>query len=282
MPAAGDTTERPPSYRVLAVHYAQRQTTFSDAYYRWSTYGEPDGPLQMSYYFWILEPLHAPSSPPIVLDCGFEPERGERMGRQCLCRPADALARLGIDPAAVDLLVISHIHYDHVGNLHLFPNARMPVARAELEFWTADPVARCPQFATHADPDGIEQLRRAAAEERVELIEDRADVAPGITAVRVGGHAPGQLVFEVAGEHGPIVLASDAIHYDDELERERPFGVFSDLADMYRGYATLRRHASSGAAVVPGHDPSVMNRFAPLDGDAAGLAVCLTETRSDR
>jgi glyoxylase-like metal-dependent hydrolase (beta-lactamase superfamily II) len=276
-------TERSPSYRVLAVHYARRQTTFSDAYYRWGTYGEPDGPLEMSYYFWILEPLHAPGSPPIVLDCGFEPERGARMGRQCLCRPADALARLGIDPSAVDLLVISHIHYDHVGNLHLFPNARMPVARAELEFWTADPVAERPQFATHADPDAIEQLRRAAAEERVELIEDRADVAPGITAVRVGGHAPGQLVFEVAGERGPIVLASDAIHYDDELERERPFGVFSDLADMYRGYTTLRRYASAGAAVVPGHDPSVMKRYAPFGGgDAAGLAVCLTDTRSDR
>jgi glyoxylase-like metal-dependent hydrolase (beta-lactamase superfamily II) len=199
-----------------------------------------------------------------------------------LCRPADALARLGIDPAAVDLLVISHIHWDHVGNLDLFPNARMPVARAELEFWTADPVAQRPQFAAHADPHGIEQLRRAASEERVELIEDRADVAPGITAVRVGGHAPGQLVFEVAGEHGPIVLASDAIHYDAELELERPFAIFSDLADVYRGYATLKRYASDGAAVVPGHDPSVMRRFAPLGGDAAGLAVCLTDSRSDR
>src|SRR4029077_16350841 len=130
-----------------------------------------------------------------------------------------------------------------------------------------------PQFAAHADPDGIEQLRRASAEDRVELIEDRAEVAPGITAVRVGGHAPGQLIFEVAGEHGPIVLASDAIHYDYELERERPFGIFTDPPDLSRGHETLRRHAASGAAVVPGHDPSVMNRFAPLDGDAAGLAV---------
>jgi glyoxylase-like metal-dependent hydrolase (beta-lactamase superfamily II) len=275
-------TERAPSYRVLAVHYAERETTLGEAYHRWSTYGEPDGPLQMSYYFWILEPLHAPGSPPIVLDCGFEPSRGERMGRHCLCPPAEALTRLGIDASAVDLLVISHIHYDHVGNLHLFPNARMPVARAELEFWTADPVAQRPQFAIHADLDGIELLRRAAAEERVELIEDRAEVVPGITAIRVGGHAPGQLVFEVAGEHGPIVLASDAIHYDDEFERERPFGIFSDLADVYRAYGTLRDHASAGATVVPGHDPSVMNRFTPLDGDAAGLAVCLTDTRSDR
>jgi glyoxylase-like metal-dependent hydrolase (beta-lactamase superfamily II) len=270
-----------PSYRVLAVHYAERETTFGDAYYRWSTYGEPDGPLARSYYFWVLEPLHAPSSPPIVLDCGFEPARGERLGRRCLCAPAEALARLGIDPAAVELLVISHIHYDHVGNLGLFANARMPVARAELEFWLEDPVAERPQFAAHSDPDGIELLRRAVAEERVEVIEDRAEVATGITAVRLGGHAPGQLVFEVAGEHGPVVLASDAIHYDYELERERPFGIFVDLADMYRGYAALREYASAGVAVVPGHDPSVMKRFAPLDGEGAGLAVCLTELREE-
>jgi glyoxylase-like metal-dependent hydrolase (beta-lactamase superfamily II) len=270
-----------PSYRVLAVQYAERETTLSDAYYRWSTYGEPDGPLALSYYFWVLEPLHAPTSPPIVLDCGFEPLRGERLGRRCLCPPAEALARLGIDPAAVEVLVISHIHWDHVGNLQLFPNARMPVARAELEFWTSDPVAQRPQFAAHADPDAIEYLRRAAASDRVELLEDRAEVAPGITAIRVGGHAAGQLIFEVAGEHGPIVLASDAIHYDYELERERPFGIFVDLADMYRGYATLREYASTGAVVVPGHDPAVMGRFAPLDGDAAGLAVCLTDPRSE-
>jgi glyoxylase-like metal-dependent hydrolase (beta-lactamase superfamily II) len=277
----GDITERAPSYRVLAVQYADRQTTMSDAYYRWASYGEPDGPLALSYYFWILEPLHAPSSPPIVLDCGFDPALGERMGRRCLCAPTDALARLGIDPTAVDLLVISHIHWDHVGNLRLFPNARMPVARAELEFWMDDPVAQRPQFAAHADPNAIEQLRRASAEERLELIEDRAEVAPGIAAVRVGGHAPGQLVFEVAGERGQVVLASDAIHFDDELERERPFGIFTDLADVYRGYGTLRRYAAAGAAVVPGHDPSVMRRYAPMDGDAAGLVVCLTDTRSD-
>jgi hypothetical protein len=48
---------------------------------------------------------------------------------------------------------------------------------------------------------------------------------------------------------------------------------------MYRGYATLKRYAASGAAVVPGHEPSVMSRFASLDGDAAGLAVCLTDSR---
>ena len=60
----------------------------------------------------------------------------------------------------------------------------------------------------------------------------------------------------MAGEHGPIVLASDAVHYDDDLEHERPFGIFSDLADVYRAYATLGRHAAAApyASPTPGVD----------------------------
>ncbi|MBV9197823.1 MAG: N-acyl homoserine lactonase family protein [Solirubrobacterales bacterium] len=269
-----------PSYRVLAVRYAERETTYVDAYYRWPSYGEPDGPLAMSYYFWVLVPLHDPGAPPIVVDCGFDPERGARMGRRCLCTPADALDRLGVDPAAVELLPVSHIHYDHVGNLQLFANARLPVARAEFEFWTADPVAQREQFAGHADPEGIERLRRAAIQGRLQLIDDRAELAPGLTAIRVGGHAPGQLIFEVAGEHGPVVLASDAIHYYEELRRRRPFAVFADLADMYRAYERLTGYADAGALVVPGHDPLVMDRFPRVDGEAADLAVCVTDSRS--
>ncbi len=272
---------RGPSYRVLAVQYAERETTYGEAYYRWTSYREPDAPLAMSYYFWVLEPVHDSGAPPIVLDCGFDEERGARMGRRCLCAPGHALARLGIDPASVELLVVSHIHYDHVGNLQLFPNARMTVARTEFEFWTGDPVAKRPQFADHADPDGIARLRRAAAEGRVELIDERSAVAPGITAIRVGGHAPGQLVFEVAGEHGPVVVASDAIHYYDELHSDRPFAIFSDLADMYRGYERLRGYAAAGAVLVPGHDPLVMDRFPRIDGDAADIAVCVTNAGSE-
>jgi glyoxylase-like metal-dependent hydrolase (beta-lactamase superfamily II) len=268
-----------PSYRALAVRYAERETTFADAYYRWSSYGEPDGPLAMSYYFWVLQPLHKPQAPPIVIDCGFDPELGRRRGRRCLCEPAEALARVGVDPAAVQRLVISHMHYDHIGNLDLFTNARVSVARDELSFWTTDPVARRAQFALHTDPGGVHRLRQAADTGRVDEIGKRAGIAPGLTAIQVGGHAPGQLVFEIAGEHGTLVLANDAVHYEAELQSDRPFAIFSDLGAMYRGYDTVRALMSSGAVLVPGHDPLGMERFAPLDGDARGLAVCLTHEK---
>lgn len=260
-----------PAYEVLAVRYAERETTFGDAYYRWPSYGEPDGPLTMSYYFWVLRDRRDPAAPPLVVDSGFEPERGTRMGRTCLHEPAAALARLGIDPAAVERVIVSHLHYDHIGNLGLFTGARFSVAERELAFWGSDPVAQRPQFAAHTDPDGVAFLARAAAAGRVDTLAGRAEIVPGVVAIEVGGHSPGQLVLEIAGEHGPVLLAGDAVHYFDELRDGRPFGVFSDLAEMYRAYDLVAAGVQSGATLVPGHDPLVMERFEAVDGD--GLAV---------
>ncbi len=269
-----------PSYRAVAVRYGERETTYGDAYYRWRSYGEPDGPLALDYYFWVLEPLHDPAAPPIVVDCGFDPELGERLGRRCRCTPADALARLGVDPIAVRLLIITHIHWDHVGNLALFPNARMAVARLEFDFWMSNPVACRPQFAQHSDPAGVRGLRLAAGEGRVRLLGERTELAPGVTAAWVGGHAPGQLIVHVAGENGPVLLASDAVHYYDELTYDRPFGIFHDLAAVYRGYDRVRESTADGAVLVPGHDPLVMERFPRVAGAADDVAVCLSDPSS--
>ena len=79
-------------------------------------------------------------------------------------------------------------------------------------------------------------------------------------------------VVNAAG--GPVILASDAIHYYEELELDRPFEVLVDLAEMYEGYDLLRElQKLPGAVLVPGHDPEVAERFPPLAGHSAGLAV---------
>ena len=255
-------------YGVVAVRYGERESIHSEVYYRWSSYGEPDGPLAMDYYFWLLEP---PRGPCIVVDSGFAPRVGASRGRNCVCEPAAALTRLGVDPAAVRQVVVTHMHYDHIGNLGLFGNAELVVAQRELDFWTG-PIAARPQFAEHTDADAIAGLARAAAAGRVRAVDEELEVAPGIVAIRVGGHSPGQLVLTVSTAGGGVLLASDAVHYYDELETERPFAVLADLADVYRAYDTVRALAGDGRAVVPGHDPLVMERYPPVNG-AGDLAV---------
>jgi glyoxylase-like metal-dependent hydrolase (beta-lactamase superfamily II) len=250
------------SYEVLAVRYGSRVASKADSYLNYHVYGEPDADFAMDYFFWVVRN----DERTIVFDCGFDPEVGRRRGRAVHAHPADALAALGIDPATVSQLVVTHAHYDHIGNLQHFPSAEIVIARREFEFWTG-PYAGRLQFAHSTEPDELRWLAAVAAEGRMRLVEQTLDLAPGIELVVVGGHTPGQLVAQVAvpdgnGGRGAVVLATDALHFYEEIERDRPCFVVADLLEMYRGFDTLREMCEDpGRLLVAGHDADVPGRF---------------------
>jgi glyoxylase-like metal-dependent hydrolase (beta-lactamase superfamily II) len=254
---------------VVAVRYATRVASKRTFFLRYDSYGEPDAPQSLDYYFWVL----GEGRDALVVDCGFDPAVGARRGRTCLCPPREALARLGIDPASVSRLLITHFHYDHVGNLDAFPNAELLVPERELRFWTG-PLASRAQFAEVVEPAEIAGIAEAHRRGRARTMGARTAVAPGVTAIDVGGHSPGQQVLVVETARGPVVLASDAVHLYEELERDRPFEIVADLSETYRAYDLIRELCGRpGAMMVPGHDPEVMDRFPRLEGPAADIAV---------
>ncbi|MGI5133043.1 N-acyl homoserine lactonase family protein [Pseudonocardia sp. CA-107938] len=242
---------------VLAVRYGTRTATKAESYLNFHVYGEPDEPFGMDYFFWLVR---GPSGT-VLVDCGFGAEAGERRGRTMLVDPVAALSALGVDAADVDRLVVTHAHYDHIGNLHRFPNAEVVMARREFEFWTG-PYAGRLQFAHSTEADELAYLGTVREQGRLRLVEDTLDLAPGIEVVVVGGHTPGQLVAQVAVDGGAVVLAADALHFYEELERDRPFFVVSDLIEMYRGFDVLREMTEDpGRLLVAGHDAAVGTRF---------------------
>jgi glyoxylase-like metal-dependent hydrolase (beta-lactamase superfamily II) len=256
------------TYEVIAVRYATMRTRKSQLYYRFQDYGEPDADSSLDYFFWVLRG----GGRTILVDTGFEPEEGAARGRTCLCPPVEAVARLGIEPGAVDRILVTHFHYDHIGNVAAFPDAEVLVPERELAFWTG-PMAERFQFGHHADRAGIEHLREAHRAGRARTFAPGDEVAPGIEALCVGGHSPGQQVLVVEGAERRVVLASDAVHFYEELELERPFSVIADLQQMYEGYDTVRRLCDDGAVLLPGHDPAVVDRFPDAGGDAAGIGL---------
>ena len=276
-----------PGYEVIAVRYGTRQTTKSDVFLHYALYGEPDEPTQMDYFFWVLRG----AGRTILVDCGFNERSGARRGRTMLCPPATALRRLGIEPADVSMLIVTHAHYDHVGNVGQFPAAQVIMSAAEYEFWTS-PLGGRPLFATSAEADDIAALQRIRADGRLTLlapagacaspvtqgVADGVWVAAGVCVLEVGGHTPGQLVVLARMADGEAVLASDALHYYDEARLDRPFAHVADLPAMYRGFELLRALAAEPTRyLVAGHDPEVLRRFPPVataaDRDVAGLAV---------
>jgi glyoxylase-like metal-dependent hydrolase (beta-lactamase superfamily II) len=245
------------TYEVLAVRYGTRTATKAESYLNYHVYGEPDESFGMDYFFWLVR---GPDRT-VLLDCGFDEAAGHRRGRTTLVDPVAALSALGVEPNAVDQLVVSHAHYDHIGNLHRFPNAEVVIARREYDFWTG-PYAGRVQFAHSTEADELSRLTAVREQGRLRLVEDTLDLAPGIELVVVGGHTPGQVVAQVAVGSGAAVLAADALHFYEELERDRPFFVVADLLDMYRGFDLLRDMTEDpGRLLVAGHDAAVGERF---------------------
>jgi glyoxylase-like metal-dependent hydrolase (beta-lactamase superfamily II) len=255
-------------YEIYAIRYAKLHSRRSELYYRHSSYGEPDAELEMAYYFWVLRR----GAETILVDTGFDPLVGAARGRTCLVPPVDALSRLGLDLTAVSTIVVTHFHYDHIGNLDAFPDARLIVPEAELEFWTS-PLATRFQFGSHVEPREIALVEDAHVEGRVRTTSGTEEILDGITAIEVGGHSAGQQLTVVEAIAGRVVLASDAVHFAEELERQRPFAVMHDLERMYAAYDTLDELAATGAIIVPGHDPGVAHDYPTVEGDPDGVVV---------
>ncbi len=255
----------PEDWTVIAARYGTLETTLADAYYRWPAYGDPDGPARLDYYFWIVRS----GAETILVDTGFDPAVGARRGRTCLIEPAEAMERLGVTPDTVSRVMLTHLHYDHTGNLDRFPDAELLVPAVELDFWLG-PMGRRGQFADHVEEADLDLLRAAVDDGRVRRLVGGEEIADGVHAMHLGGHSPGQMALAVFGTGAGVVLASDAVHFYDELERERPFAVIANLAEMYEAYDELREVAGGGH-IVPGHDPAVMDRYPRVEDFAVEI-----------
>ncbi len=132
---------------ILAVRYGTLSATKGELYHGFDS-AEPQS---LDYFFWVLRYDDAT----VLVDTGFDPEVAARRGRSCLCPPVEALRRLGVGP--VDRVVVTHFHYDHVGNLPAFADAELLVPARELAFWTS-PAGRDPRFAGHVEDAEIEWI----------------------------------------------------------------------------------------------------------------------------
>lgn len=246
--------KNPHQYKVYAIRYGHFERRSPENFLGGDTH---DIPMPLDYFVWAI----VGQERTFIVDTGFDKPTGDRRGRSVV-RPVDeGLAMLGIDHRAVSDVIISHMHYDHCGNHHLFPNATFHLQDAEMEFATGR--CMCHHAMRHPfEAEDVTKMVRRVFDGKVCFHDPESEIAPGITLHKVGGHSRGLQVVRVETENGALVLASDAAHFYANMEREKPFPVFDRLSDVIMGVERMRRLASTPRLIVPGHDPLILQRFA--------------------
>lgn len=233
--------------------------------------GDPhDTPMPLDFYVWLLRC----GSRTIAVDTGFRAVAAPERGRRILRQVETALADLDSDPAGVNDVIITHLHYDHAGNLDLFPNAAFHLQEREIGFATGRHM--CVPCIRHAfDVEDVVRMVRALYAGRVRFHSGDAQVAPGVSVHHVGGHTDGLQMVRVETARGPLVLASDASHFYANMQEGLPFPIVFNLGEMAAGWGRARALAGGREEmVVPGHDPRVRALYPAVAG-SGGETVAL-------
>jgi glyoxylase-like metal-dependent hydrolase (beta-lactamase superfamily II) len=228
----------------------------------------------LAFIVWVLKPTGRAASGDthtVLFDAGFYREKFLTQWKPFdFVKPSDAVGRVGIRPADVTDIVISHIHWDHLDGADLFPRARVWLQRDEYEHYVdASGMPRAEAIDT-VDAQMLARLRRAG---RIGLIDgDAQAVLPGITAYTGGRHTYASEYIAVQTPHGVVVLASDNMYTYENLAKHVPItATFSpaDSTSNLRAQDRMRGLAADPRFILPGHDPTIFEKF---PGPVAGVA----------
>lgn len=256
-------------YEVYAVKYGHHARRAADNFVG----GDPhDAPMPMDYFTWAV----VGQERSFVVDTGFTAEVAAKRKREHLRCPAESLSLVGLDARTVGDVIVTHLHYDHIGNFHKFPAARFHLQDREMNFATGRHM-RHATFRHAFEVEDVVGMVRMNFKGRVEFHDGDHALAPGVSLHFIGGHTPGLQAVRVLTARGWMVLASDASHYYEHMRENRVFPIAYNIADMLEGYRRLEALADSPDHIIPGHDPLVMQLYpAPqpaLKGIVARLDV---------
>jgi glyoxylase-like metal-dependent hydrolase (beta-lactamase superfamily II) len=201
--------------------------------------------IEIAYRLWILRSADGL----IVVDTGPPLEEAHRRGITQVRDIDAALDEAGVKGADVRTIVLTHLHWDHAANAGKFPNAIYLAQRSEIEFFQSDarehPAMN--RFFSHQA-----YLAQLIDEGRIRPIDGDQTIAPGVQAVRVGGHTPGSQMLIVNTTDGTAVISGDAIPLHRNYVDNIPSGIIVNAVEAIAALERVR--ALRPVAIYTAHD----------------------------
>jgi glyoxylase-like metal-dependent hydrolase (beta-lactamase superfamily II) len=219
---------------------------------------DPTRTADVPFMFWVLK---GSKNRNVLIDAGcYRGAAFERWKLSNYVKPSAAVGKVGLRPEDITDVILTHVHWDHIGGADLFPKAHVWMQQEE--------------FTHHVDSDGkplndtiepedaamLMEIKKAG---RLTLIDgDAKEILPGIKAYTGGKHTYSIQYVGVQSAAGTIVIASDNIYMYENLDKHLPLGLTGDSDADSRAQARMLTIASNPRFILPGHDPGVFERFA--------------------
>ena len=225
--------------------------------------GNPGEKMTMDWSFWVI----VGNGRVILVDTGFSDEKFvTKWGIKDWTRTDKLLPKIGLNPAEVTDIILTHAHWDHAGNIKNFnPQAPIWMQKDELEF-AAGEAAQSNFGKIGLNREDVLALVNWNWDGRVKLIDGDKEIIPGIKCYRGGKHTYGFQWVSVNTASGTVVLASDIVYMFENIKTMTPIGTGQSSMEAYKTLEKITEVASSLDLVVPGHDPKVYQKW-PTPGN---------------
>ena len=252
--ALGATRAAPPTYDVFAVRYATIPNFRASGLLEGADTGRR---IDIAMTVWLLK---GPDGRNVLVDAGFYRDNFLRQWKPVdFEKPSDAVARAGVKPEDVTDIIVSHVHWDHLDGVDLFPNARIWIQREEFDHHLDSAGTVKDRAINAADAKALAEI---AKQGRVMLVDgDGKEIIPGIRVYTGGKHTFASQLATVNTASGTVVIASDNMYLYENMARHVPIAQTLDRESNLRTQDRMKTLASDQRLIIPGHDPDVFVRF---------------------
>jgi len=212
-----------------------------------------------SYYVWFLKGDNGRN---ILVDVGYERDNSVPLpAGMHFIRPDSALQEINIYPEDITDIVITHVHNDHIGGLHLFDSGTIWMQRLEYTYFAGD------AWQEGADNRGLNKndvlkIVQANLDGRVKFIDgDNIEIIPGIRVFTGSTHTFESQHLLVDTKDQKVMLASDDSWFYYNLDHELSVSLVRDPEAYIEQLRKMKTLVNNPDLIIPGHDPEVMERF---------------------
>jgi glyoxylase-like metal-dependent hydrolase (beta-lactamase superfamily II) len=263
-----EAAEPAPVYEIYALKYAGPFTSKLAMVY-WNEGWNED--IERNYYIWVIKG----KGENIIVDTGTAVTTAEKKKLKGYINPVEVLARIGVNGSNVSKVIVTHIHFDHVGGIEMFPkafpNAAYYVQKKEFDFWTKHPVAKRRPFLAVSDEQANKTFAALKGTNKLKLITGDQKIMPGIELLLAPGHTVGLQAVAVNTAKGTSIVASDCAHIARSFKEDNPSCLITDMVAWMESYDKLRAKASSIDLIFPGHDVMMLQNYPKVAEDVTRL-----------